>query len=86
MSVDSALIHAWTCAFGDPGRQDILVQKRDAVDLMAIQVAVARFPGMKHGTNLKVGEFQPLKGLSHQRIVKRSLWRSRGHFVGASIC
>lgn len=66
VSVGSTLIHAWTCAFGDPACQDILVRKGDAVDLMPTQVAGARFLGMKLGTYHRVGELQPLEGLAYQ--------------------
>ena len=60
VSVGSALIHAWTCAFGDPACQDILVRKGDTVDLMPIQVAGAHFSGMGRGTYHKVGESSSL--------------------------
>ena len=42
--------------------------------------------GMKRGTNHKVGEFQPLKGLAYQWIAKRSLWRGDGRLAGSSSC
>ena len=69
-----------------PGLEDVLVRKGGAVDLLPIQVAGARFSGMKRGTNHKVGEIQPLKGLAHQWIAKRSLCRSDGRLPGSSIC
>ncbi len=66
VSVGSALIHAWTCAFGEPACQDILVRKGDTVDLIPIHITETRFSRIKRGTYHKVGEFQPLKGLAHQ--------------------